>query len=562
MLLNNVKIAWKLSFLLGICVIVVCALEGYSIVDSRDTMVSDRKLAIRQVVEAAVSVADYYHAQALSGAMTDEAAKEQAGNALRAFRYDNGNYLYVYNANGITEIHGTRKELEGKYRLDEKDKAGKMFIREQLSKSAAGGGFTSYRFTKSGSGDTLFEKISYDKPFSPWNWSVGGGVYLDDIDAAFQTKLKTVLGVAGAVILVMTVLMRMLTRSITEPMAKITESMKCLVDGDLTVETDALERQDEIGTLARSSEQLRQSLIKARETEATLAHQKEEAAQQRKNDMHQLADSFEQSVSGVVNSVSSNANQMQNMATSLDAMAKQSTRQASSVASATEQASNAVQTVAAAAEELSASIREIGRQVTEASSIANTASDDAGKTNMTVRELADTASRIGDVVKLINDIASQTNLLALNATIEAARAGEAGKGFAVVAGEVKNLANQTARATDEIGSQIGSVQAQTQNVVEAIGLIVKRIQDISHVSTAIASAVEEQSAATAEIAGNVSQAAQGTNLVSASIGGVSDAASSTGAASQQVLASAQSLSSEAEQLKGIVSKFLHDVRMA
>lgn len=378
---------------------------------------------------------------------------------------------------------------------------------------------------------------------------------LDDAELSSRISI-------GAVIFLSCVFALLLLTGIANPIKIMTGVMTSLAAGELTTEVPYLNREDEVGAMARSTEHFRQGLLEARNVEAAAARQKEEAEQQRKRDMHAVADNFEQSVKSVVEAVSSNAHQMQGLATSLSASAEQTTRQATTVASATEQTSNAVQTVAAAAEELSASIREIGRQVTESSSIANAASGDAGKTNVTVRELADTVSKIGDVVTLINVIASQTNLLALNATIEAARAGEAGKGFAVVAGEVKSLANQTARATDEIRQQITTVQTQTQNVVEAISLLVKRIDEISHISTVIASAVEEQSAATSEIAGNVSQAAQGANLVASSIGGVSDAASSTGTASQQALSSAQSLSREAEQLKGTVTNFLNDVRSA
>ena len=278
--------------------------------------------------------------------------------------------------------------------------------------------------------------------------------------------------------------------------------------------------------------------------------------------LHALTAKFDKSVSSVLETVAGASTELEATAASMSASAEQTTQQAATVASATEQASGAVQTVASAAEELSASIREIGRQVAESSTIANASSEEAGKANLTVKELSDTASRIGDVIKLINDIASQTNLLALNATIEAARAGEAGKGFAVVANEVKNLANQTARATDEISQQINTVQTQTRNAVEAIGHIVERIQEISHISTTVASAVEEQSAATSQIAMSVTQAAQGTQHIAFNISGVNEAASATGAASHQVLSSAQSLSSEAEHLRNIVVTFLHDVRAA
>ena len=276
----------------------------------------------------------------------------------------------------------------------------------------------------------------------------------------------------------------------------------------------------------------------------------------------ELLQAFENKTGDLVGTVATAAGQLQTTAQALSATTDQTTHQVSNVAAAVEQASANVQTVAAAAEELHSSIAEISRQVTQSSSMAETAVSDAHRTDEIVKALANGAQRIGDVVGLINSIAGQTNLLALNATIEAARAGEAGKGFAVVASEVKNLASQTAKATDEIGKQIAEIQASTGEAVQAIESIAKAIEEISQIVSSIAAAVEEQGSATQEIARNVQEAASGIRHVSANTAGVSDGAKETGSAAVQVLSASGNLSSQAEKLRGDVRRFIDDVKAA
>ncbi len=351
-------------------------------------------------------------------------------------------------------------------------------------------------------------------------------------------------------------------RGISRPINEMTGAMKRLAGGDLEVEVPARGRQDEIGEMAGAVQVFKENAVEKVQLEAEQEEREKRAEAEKRQAMLKMADAFETSVGQVVEQVSSASTEMQASSEAMNATAEDTTRQAAAVAAASEQASANVETVASAAEELSSSITEIGRQVMHASEVARAAVEEAEETNVRIQGLAEAAQKIGDVVALITDIADQTNLLALNATIEAARAGDAGKGFAVVASEVKNLANQTAKATEEIGAQIAAIQASTQLAVEAIAGIGKTIAEIDEVNSGIASAVEEQGAATQEIARNVEQAAAGTQEVSSNITGVSQAANETGEAARQIRSAAGELSQQSERLRVEVAKFLSGVRSA
>jgi methyl-accepting chemotaxis protein len=349
---------------------------------------------------------------------------------------------------------------------------------------------------------------------------------------------------------------------IARPIRAVVELLQQLAAGKYDIGISGTERGDEVGDVAKTAVVFKENGLARIRMEREQKEAEVRAAAQRRTDMLQLADGFERAVGEIVETVSSASTELEASASTLTSTAERSQKLTTVVASASEEASTNVQSVASATEELSSSVNEISRQVQESARMASEAVGQARHTNDRVGELSKAAARIGDVVELINTIAGQTNLLALNATIEAARAGEAGRGFAVVASEVKALAEQTAKATGEIGQQISSIQAATQESVGAIREISGTIERLSEISSTIAAAVEEQGAATQEISRNVQQAAQGTQQVSANITDVQRGAGETGSASTQVLSAAQSLSTDSNRLKLEVGKFLNSVRAA
>ena len=362
--------------------------------------------------------------------------------------------------------------------------------------------------------------------------------------------------VATLILLAVTAaLVTMIVKGITRPVIDLTTVMGVLSKGDTSVEITGLQRGDEIGSMSLAVEVFKESMIRNQKMAAE-QEQENRAKEQKRIAMEKLAKDFEAHVTGVLKVVADASQSMQSTAQGMAETASETATQSTTVAAAAEEAATNVQTVASAAEELSSSISEISRQVAQSTQIASAAVAEVAGANEKVQGLADAAKKIGQVVALITDIADQTNLLALNATIEAARAGDAGKGFAVVASEVKNLANQTAKATEEISSQIGGIQSATEDAVHAIGSIGGTIAQMNEIASAIAAAVEEQGAATQEIARNVEQAAAGTNEVTSNISGVNRAAGETGQAAGQVLEASGELSVQSDKMRHQVQDFL------
>jgi methyl-accepting chemotaxis protein len=363
-------------------------------------------------------------------------------------------------------------------------------------------------------------------------------------------------------IIVVLVLSRLVLRVVGGLLGELSQVMRRLADGQLSADVPGRDRNDELGLMAKTVEVFKRNAIAVQRFEAERTEQKERVAAERLSAMHRLADAFEGEVMGVVRTVASAASQLQGNASLMNAAASETDRQSGLVAAAAEQAIGSVRAVATSAEELSSSIDEIREQASTATKIAAGAVSQAGSTTEMVQSLLAAVERIGQVIELISAIASQTNLLALNATIEAARAGESGRGFGVVAAEVKSLASQTAKATEEITTQINTIQGGTNQVVDAIQAISGTIRQIDTISAVISSAVEEQNATTVEIARNAEQAARGSREVSLAIGNVSKAAADTGRASNDILQAAVELTNQGETLRLGADAFIARVRAA
>ncbi|MEE7447569.1 methyl-accepting chemotaxis protein [Methylobacterium radiotolerans] len=383
-----------------------------------------------------------------------------------------------------------------------------------------------------------------------------------DSQATYAQTYKVLIGAGLIAAFLAIALATLIVVSISRGINSVVQPMQALANGDLAVTIPNQGQRTEIGTIANVVQVFKNGLIRMKALEEETAQARLAAEEQRKAGMRQMADGFEAAIGGIIGMVSSSATELQATAQTMTATATETASQSTTVAAAAEEAASNVNTVAAAAEELGSSVQEIGRQVAGSAELAQRAVHEADQTGTLVQELSVAVSRIGDVVGLISNIAGQTNLLALNATIEAARAGVAGKGFAVVASEVKALAEQTAKATSEISTQIAQIQASTGQAVTSISGITGRIREISGVATSIAAAVEEQGAATQEIVRNVAQAAMGTGEVTSNISGVAGAAEETGAAASQVLGAASELSRQSEYLTSEVGRFLATVRAA
>ncbi len=620
-MVSGVKLTTRMWVIIVLSLIALVAVSIDGARTLREALMADRQAKTRNLVESAMSLVGHYAAEAKAGRITEDQAKAMALGALAALRYDGQEYFFVSDASPKLLMHPFAPDMIGRDQSAYADPTGKkLFMEFARVATTKGAGFVDYMWPKPGAAEPQ-PKISYVEAYRPWGWIIGSGIYVDDVEKAFRDRIMKTAAIDGGIAAALILLAWLIGRSITGPVRSILVSLRAMTADDNATRIDMVEARHEFGEIARAvlalrehgiergrlqgeemarklaeeqrrldneamerrladehaqaeAERRRQAAEAEREqamaaererlrAEREAAEAQERAAKDRRAQaMERLIGDFQGAMAGVLDLLGRSADEMASSSSTIDSSATETEVQASAVTGASDQASSKLQTVASASEELSAAIAEISAQVAASAGMAAEAVAQGEGAQGKIRDLAQTAQAIGKVVELIQGIAGQTNLLALNATIEAARAGDAGKGFAVVATEVKNLAGQTARATEEIGGQISAVQGSVTEAVRFIEGISAMIARLHEVSLAIASAVEEQSAATGEIARNVNEASTSVADVLESARRMREAALGTKAAAGIVGTASAHVSDSATAMRDEVVHFLEAIKTA
>lgn len=555
------NLSFKLKFTIVVVVLIAASFAGMGITltSKYDAMFQERLAKVKALTEAAANIAGSLQKRVEAGEFSKDEALERWRKTVSAMVYEKTEYVFAWTLEGDNIAH-IRPDLHGKNLWDLKDSQGTYVLREmkKAAESSPEGGRFGYLWPRTK--DAIPEpKLSYAIEVPYFNAMVGTGVYTRDIEQAFWAAAEK----AGVIILIITLagisIALLVIRDITGSLRRVSSVMDDMAAGNLGRTIEDSDRKDEIGRMTKSLEVLRAGAAEAEKLRNEQEQMKAEVEAKRRQDLSRIAEEFRKGVEATVDRVAETSGRVRKSAEEMSDIAKSTRLQASEASKATAMSNGNVETVAAAAEELTASIQEIGRQTDNARQVSLEAVKAAEQSEGSVLELVNVSDEVGNALSLIEDIAEQTNLLALNATIEAARAGEAGKGFAVVASEVKNLAQQTQKATAEIAQNIESMKAAVGSTSSVMRHIREVIGSVSESATAISAAIEEQSAATQEIVRNVQQAATGTRQVSENISSVSEATERSGHYAEELTQAANGLSEQAGDLKSKVATFLRSL---
>ncbi|KZB71270.1 MULTISPECIES: methyl-accepting chemotaxis protein [Thalassospira] len=537
----------------AICLVVLLAIIATVSLNYQTSLRNGKFEQISHLTEGAVTIVNSFVAKAKSGEMSEADAKAAALDLLNDYRFDGENYIYATDYNHCMVLDPLSPGDVGKCNPDSR-------VRSMIVEAAkSGGDIITYETKKPGEGDKLIEKAAYVRPITEWNWALGAGVYMDDVQSEFVSIITRIVIISAIAIVIAGILSWIVGTRITRGIVGLNDSIRAIADGDYNAPVETDSRFIEIGDMGEGVLALRDKSAQAQKLENDAAGLKAKSEKERRENIRAIASKLESEVGGIAGALDQSVKRSNDLAISMARNADGILGQSQHAASAAGEVSHSVDAVAAATEELSSSITEINVQISQMSNTVERATDESQSASNDVAGLSATVEKIKEIIGLINDIAGQTNLLALNATIEAARAGEAGKGFAVVANEVKNLATQTAKATDEIAAQINDIVDGTERAVTGISRVSETIEQVRSASTAIAAAIEEQGAATQEISGNANRSADGVKEISNSVEDTMNNAQSTTQEADELKSASAELSSRSSELTQIIKRFSTDL---
>ncbi len=553
------SLAARLYLLLTLFVVSTIAVAGYNLYALRGSLTAQKQAELVHLVESALSLAREEHAAAQRGEKTDDAARSEAARRIGQLRYGQNDYFWINDLQARMIMHPTNPRLNGQDLTAFEDPTGKrIFIEFARVVRTQGSGMVDYMWPKPGA-DAPQPKLSHVAGFAPWNWVVGTGVYIDDLNALLWRAVQTSLVVVVLIVLLATFVFWRMARSISSAVTRMTGTMKSLAEGDLAVVVPGLDRRDEIGAMAQAVEVFKVNAIeRTRLEEQAVRDEQAKIAYSAK--LSEMLDTFKASVESVLAATGDTVADLDAASFNLTEMASEAAGRSEEAQTASAHTSQSIQSVAAASEQLATSIADISAKAGNATEVVGRARDVTTESVQQIGALADAGRKIGDVVGLIEAIAAQTNLLALNATIEAARAGEQGKGFAVVAQEVKQLAGQTANATAEIARQVSGIQSSTELAAATISSIAATMTEVEQMTRAVVASVEAQSQATQEISHSAQVAATGTGTLTGSVDSVIGVISRTSQTATSVSVRSQELSEQARRLSDEVRQFIVALR--